>query len=86
MNDVINVVDEYGNAFEVEVLDIFEVEGYDHEYIMYTRNEEVDEDNIETYVSILQSENDNYSLVNIEDDKEWEDVQKAIAEGEEYNE
>ena len=86
MNDVINVVDEYGNAFEVEVLDIFEVDGYDHEYIMYTRNEEVDEDNIETYVSILQSENDNYSLVNIEDDKEWEDVQKAIAEGEEYNE
>ena len=68
MNDVINVVDEYGNAFEVEVLDIFEVEGYDHEYIMYTRNQEVDEDNIETYVSILQSENDNYSLVNIEDE------------------
>ena len=86
MNDVISVVDEYGNVFEVEVLDIFEVEGFDHEYIMYTRNEEVDDENIETFVSILKNDNDNYSLINIDDDAEWEAVQKAIAEGEEYNE
>lgn len=86
MNEVINVLDEYGNTFEVEVLDIFEVEGYDHEYILYTRNEEVDDENIEAFVSILKNDNENYSLVNIEDDQEWEVVQKAIAEGEEYNE
>ena len=84
MNEVISVVDEYGNTFEVEVLDIFGVEGYDHEYIMYTRNEEIDENNIGAYVSILKNdENDNYSLVNIEDDEEWNVVQKAIAETEE---
>lgn len=86
MKDVIKVVDEYGNTFEVEVLDIFEVEGYDHEYILYTRNEEVDEDNIEAYVSILKNENDSYSLVNIDDEEEWSVVQKAIAEAGEYNE
>ena len=85
MNEVINVVDEYGNTFEVEVLDIFEVQGYDHEYIMYTRNQMVDDENIETYVSILKNENDNYSLVNTEDDNEWEVVKQAIQEmGENY--
>ena len=86
MNEVISVLDDYGNTFEVEVLDIFEVDGYDHEYILYTRNEEVDENNIEAFVSILKNDNDNYSLVNIEDDQEWEVVRSALAEAEEYNE
>ena len=85
MEDVISVVDEYGNTFEVEVLDIFEVEGYDHEYILYTRNEEYDDENVEAFVSILKNDNENYSLENIEDDQEWETVQRAIDEGESYN-
>ena len=79
-SDVIKVFDDNGNVFEVEVLDIFEVEGYDHEYIMYTRNKEIDEDNIEAFVSILRNDNDNYSLINIEDEEEWNVVQRAILE------
>lgn len=80
MNNIIKVFDEDGNPFEVEVLDIFSVAGYDDkEYIMYTRNREVD-GNIEVMVSILTQNDDHYYLQNIEDDKEWETVQKALDE------
>ena len=78
--DVIKVLDDNGNAFEVEVLDIFGVEGYDHEYIMYTRNQNQEDENIEAFVSILKNENDKYSLINIEDEEEWNVVQQAILE------
>ena len=80
MDNKINVIDEQGNSHEVEVLDIFGVEGSDKEYIMYTNNKEVDPDNIEAYVSILKEENDNYLLINIEDENEWSMVQEAINE------
>ena len=80
MNNIINVFDEDGNSFEVEVLDIFSVEGYDKDYVLYTRNKEIDENNIEVMVSILTENNGQYSLLNIEDDKEWDTVQKALDE------
>lgn len=81
MNNMINVFDEDGNQFEVEVLDIFTVAGYeDKEYILYTRNKAIDENNIEVMVSILRENNGQYYLDNIEDDKEWETVQFALDE------
>lgn len=67
---------------EVEVLDIFNLEGYPgKDYIMYTLGEQVSEDNEKVYISILkEKDNDNYELVGITDDKEWEDVYQAIEE------
>ena len=81
MDNNINVIDTDGVISQVEVLDVFNVVGYDDkEYIMYTKNKEIDEDNVEVFVSILSKNNDEYSLLNIDDDKEWEMVQKAIEE------
>ena len=81
MDNNINVIDTDGAISQVEVLDVFNVVGYDDkEYIMYTKNKEIDEDNVEVFVSILSKNNDEYSLLNIDDDKEWEMVQKAIEE------
>lgn len=82
MDNVIKITDEFGKQFDVEVLDIFNVAGYEgKDYILYTRNEEVDANNIEVYVSILKQDDENhYSLLNIEDEQEWEVVQKAIDE------
>lgn len=80
MENKINVMDEQGNYHEVEVLDIFGIEGSDKEYILYTNNREVDQENVEAYVSILKEENDNYLLLNIEDENEWQAVQEAINE------
>lgn len=67
---------------EVEVLDIFNVIGYeDKDYIMYTLGEKVDEENEKVYISILKDHgNNNSELVSIVDEQEWEAVQKAIQE------
>lgn len=67
---------------EVEVLDIFNVVGYEEkDYIMYTLGEKVDEENEKVYVSILNEKDDNtFELVSITDEKEWDMVEKAIQE------
>lgn len=80
MDKNLTVLDENGNELLVDVLDIFNVEGYDNDYILYTSNKEVDIENIEAYVSILEKDDDNYILKNIEDEAEWNIVQKAIYE------
>ena len=86
MDNKINVYDEQGNAHEVEVLDIFNVEGYDKDYILYTNEKEIDDENIEAYVSILKEDNDNYMLLTIEDDNEWNAVHQAINEEGDFDE
>ncbi|HIR48434.1 MAG TPA: DUF1292 domain-containing protein [Candidatus Faecimonas gallistercoris] len=67
---------------EVEVLDIFNVVGYEgKDYIMYTLGEKVDEDNEKVYISILNEKDDNtFELLSITDEKEWDMVEKAIEE------
>lgn len=86
MNNIIRVTNENGETFEVEVLDIFEVAGYEgKEYIVYSRGKEID-NNVEVYVSILRDQNGEFLLDNITDDKEWEDVEKAMDEMGEVNE
>ena len=67
---------------EVEVLDIFNVVVYEgKDYIMYTLGEKIDEENEKVYISILNDKGDNnFELVGITDDKEWDMVEKAIQE------
>lgn len=87
MDNFIIVTDRDGKESEVEVLDIFTVEGYeDKDYILYTENKEIDENNIEVFVSILKQDGDTFTLEAINDEKEWEEVQKAIDEVEDINE
>ena len=80
MDNKINVFDEHGMAHEVEVLDVFNVDGYDNDYILFTNNKEIDNDNVEAYVSILKEDNGNYLLLTIEDENEWNRVQLALNE------
>lgn len=67
---------------EVEVLDIFNVVGYEgKDYIMYTLGEKINEDNEKVYISILNDKGNNtFELLGISDEKEWEAVQQAIQE------
>lgn len=67
---------------EVEVLDIFNVVGYEEkDYIMYTLGEKINEDNERVYISILNDRGNNtFELLEISDEKEWEAVQQAIQE------
>lgn len=67
---------------EVEVLDIFNVVGYEEkDYIMYTLGEKINEENERVYISILNDKGNNtFELLGISDEKEWEAVQQAIQE------
>lgn len=67
---------------EVEVLDIFNVVGYEgKDYIMYTLGEKTNEENEKVYISILNDRGNNtFELLEISDEKEWEAVQQAIQE------
>ena len=52
MNNKIKVYSENNELEEIEVLDFFLLEEFDHEYALYTKNEEVGTD-VVTYVSIM---------------------------------
>ncbi len=81
MDNIITITTQDGKQTKVEVIDIFSVVGYeDKDYILYTQNIEVDKDNIKAYVSILEENNGTYTLKEIEDEKEFEDVQAALKE------
>ena len=81
MDNIITVTTENNEQVKIEVLDIFSVVGYENkDYILYTQNREVDNDNIKAYISILENKDGNYSLTAITDDKEWIEVQKAVQE------
>ena len=84
MDNTIVVTSESGKQTEVEVIDIFQIAGYENkDYILYTQNVDVDDDNIKAYISILEEQDGNYTLKGIEDDQEFTAVQKAIEEMEE---
>lgn len=86
MDNRIKVRNEFGEEQELEVLDIFQVNGYEgKDYILYTQNKELDEDHIEVFVSILLENDNAFRLVNIEDEQEWNAVQKALDEMSDLN-
>ena len=81
MENLIKVINSNGEELEVEVLDIFTVDGYeDKEYILYTMNKEVDNNNVEVYVSTLESTDTGFNLNDITDELEWKVVQEAVDE------
>ena len=81
MNNKIIATTPDNEQLEIEVLDIFSVVGYEgKEYILYTLGEEIDQDHERAYVSILEEKDNGYSLTEINDSKEWQEVQIAIEE------
>ena len=82
MDNKIKVTTPDNEPIEVEVLDIFNVVGYEgKEYILYSLGEEIDENNERAYVSILEQHGNDFVLAEIKDEQEWITVQKAIEEG-----
>ena len=77
---IIKVTTENGQEIDAEVLDVFNVEGYDKDYCLYTFGEEIDDENEKVYVSILVENEDGFDFVAITDEDEWNTVQEAINE------
>lgn len=63
MDNKIKVTTENNQTLEVEVLDIFNVVGYEgKDYILYSLGEELDQDHEQAYVSILAQTEYGYNL------------------------
>lgn len=81
MDNKIKVITDNNQTLEVEVLDIFNVVGYEEkDYILYSLGEEITEEQEQAYISILKKENNMFILEEIKDPNEWILVQKAVEE------
>ncbi len=71
-----------GQLSDINILELFQIEGYDHQYVLYSKGEKVDPNSTKEkgYVSILNKNDKGYTFDNIEDEEEWEDVQATIAD------
>lgn len=76
MNTKLQVMDENNEMIEIEVIDFYQLEAYDHEYVLYTLGEK-DGNDIITYVSIMHEISDDEIQLEPITDKEEE---KAVNE------
>lgn len=72
------VTDKNGKETEYEILFTFESEDTNKNYIVYTDNSLDSDDMIKTYASIYEENDGVLKLTPIEDDKEWNLVEKLI--------
>ncbi|MBQ6477432.1 MAG: DUF1292 domain-containing protein [Bacilli bacterium] len=80
-DNFISVTDDEGKKFRAEILDIFQVDGYnDNNYVVYTFGEAVDDKNSRVYISKIVESGDSgeFSFAGIDDAKEWEAVNNAF--------
>lgn len=79
MENELVVSGENGIKYTIKVIDIFTVEGYpDKEYIAYTFEEPIDEENIKAYISILKETETDFALLGISDKEEFEVVKNSF--------
>ena len=80
---IISIVDENGAIDEAEELLRLELSEFNKKYIIYTKNETDDNNNVTIYISELYKENENSSDVElraIETDQEWDKVKEILKE------
>ena len=78
MNSKLQVMDENNEMVEIQVIDFFQLEEYDHEYVLYTKGEKEGNDVI-TYVSIINEiSDDEIQLEAITDKEEEKKVDEKI--------
>ena len=79
MENELIVSGENGLKYSIKVIDIFTVDEYPNkEYIAYTFEEPIDEENIKAYISILKENETDFSLYGISDKEEWNVVKSAF--------
>ena len=75
-----SIVAEDGSVEEVEVILAFEFKDTKKEYVIYTKNEKDDNDNITVYVSHVDRSTVEPKLVGVEDEEEWSRIKDVLRE------
>lgn len=77
---MMSIVADDGTIEEVEVILAFEFKDTKKEYVIYTKNEKDENDNITVYVSHVDRSSGDTKLLGIEDENEWERIKDVLRE------
>jgi len=82
---LITLVNERGEAIEVELLCAFEIDDFNSKYIIYTKNERDREGHTVIYSGKIELVGDKQCLVNIENEDEWSKIKEIMKEMARYS-
>ncbi|MBQ2910625.1 MAG: DUF1292 domain-containing protein [Bacilli bacterium] len=77
---IMSIVAEDGSVEEVEVILAFEFKDTKKEYVIYTKNEKDENDNITVYVSHVDRSSGEPKLLGVEDEEEWSRIKDVLRE------
>ena len=77
---MMSIVAEDGSTEEVEVILAFEFKDTKKEYVIYTKNEKDENDNVTVYVSHVDRSSGEPKLMGIDDEEEWHRVKDVLRE------
>ena len=77
---MMSIFAEDGSIEEVEVILAFEFKDNKREYIIYTKNEKDENDNVTVYVSNVDRSSGEPRLVGVDDDNEWNRIKDVLRE------
>ena len=82
---MMKIVSNDGSSEDVEVVFAFEFKDTKKEYVIYTKNERDEDNNITVYVSNVDRSNGETKRLGVESEEEWnriKDVLRELAKGE----
>ena len=74
------IVSEDGSTEEAEVVFAFEFKDNKKEYVIYTKNERDEDNNITVYVSNVDRTDGNAKLLGVESEEEWNRIKDVLRE------
>ncbi len=77
---IMSIIAEDGSIEEVEVILAFEFKDTKKEYVVYTKNEKDENENITIYVSHVDRSSGEPKLLGIEDEEEWSRIKDVLRE------
>ncbi len=77
---LMSIVSEDGTVEEVEVILAFEFKDTKKEYVIYTKNEKDENDNVTVYVSNVDRSSGEPKLMGIDDEEEWNRIKDVLRE------
>ena len=77
---IMSIVAEDGSIEEVEVILAFEFKDTQKEYVIYTKNEKDENDNITVYVSHVDRSSGEPRLLGVEEEDEWNRIKDVLRE------
>lgn len=77
---MMKIVSDDGSSEEVEVVFAFEFKDNKKEYVIYTKNERDEDNNITVYVSNVDRSNGETKLLGVESEEEWNRIKDVLRE------